>query len=400
MSHIQISLLGGSSQTDKNKRYREACYKFGNGSEEQTEYFSFALCRHLQPDRLVILGTSGSMWDVLLESLHLANANETLFYELIDSAAADAVTQAQLDKLAPLVHATVNADVRLYLIPYGRTAEEQIEILRVMAADVTQDSNVSLDVTHGLRHLPMLTQMSALYLRKARNVAIHGIYYGALDMTQNGVTPVMDLSGLLEIADWVGALHTFDKDQDYGVFSDLLNSSHGHDAELLSEAAYFERSSRPQEARGKLRKFRKLLDERPLNGVAGLFADTLRERTAWVQEENLYRRQATLARRYLQTGDYLRATVMGFEAFLTLQVQRQKLGDAENHTVREQAKQAYESSKRNHSDYGSYRTLRDLRNALAHGSRSNRKIVQAALNSADTLAATLEQLFAALLVSK
>lgn len=397
MSHVQVSLLGGSSQLDPSKRYRPARYDFGSGPGEPSEFFAAALLRHVRPDRLVILGTSGSMWDVLLESLEPSENHHDLLLELIDAAAADRVTQAQLDALAPRLEAILAAEVRLRLIPYGRNPAEQLDILQRIAADIDPEDTVSLDVTHGLRHLPMLAQMSALYLRKARRVTIRGIYYGALDMTRDNVTPVMDLKGLLEIADWVGALHTFDKDGDYGVFQPLLTASMGDDAALLNEAAFFERTNRPGDARGRLRRFRTRLAETSLAGIARLFEGTLRSRTDWVEGQQLYQRQALLARQYLDTDDYLRATMIGFEAFITRQVAIQGLNNPDSHTERDRAKKHYEERRPCPDDWRAYQQLRNLRNSLAHGDRNVRGEAQRDLSDPQRLKASLTRLFDQLL---
>lgn len=397
MSHVQLSLLGGSSQLDPNKRYRTARYDFGAGPVPPTEFFAAALLNQIRPDRLIILGTTGSMWDVLLESLIPGDEHHDLLLELIDAAAQDQITQGQLDTLAPYLASVLATEVRLRLIPYGRTPAEQTAILQRMTQDIAPGDMVSLDVTHGLRHLPMLAQMSALYLRKTHGVTIRGIYYGALDMTRDGVTPVMDLSGLLEIADWVGALHTFDKDSDYSVFQPLLSDQMGEATALLDEAAFFERTNRPGDARGRLRRFRNALAQNPLEGIAGLFESTLRMRTDWVEGEQLYQRQSILARHYLAHGDYLRAAVMGFEAFITRQTRLQGLNNPDRYDIRDQAKQTYEARRPRPRDWNAYQHLRSLRNRLAHGDRSVSGEVQRDLSEPARLAASLQRLFDELL---
>ncbi len=244
----------------------------------------------------------------------------------------------------------------------------------------------------------MLALLSAMHLRVVREAHIKGIYYGAFD-SDTGLAQVFELSGLLDIADWLEALHTFDKDSDYGVFAPLLTPSLGHNADLIREAAFFERTSRPQDARGKLREFRRYLHEIPSQEVASLFTDTLYERTAWVEEQNHYRRQAALARNYLTSGDHLRAVIMGFEAFITRQVvQDPKLRDPQNHSIRDRAKNNYETYGRsNLLEYKAYLQLRDLRNALAHGDRARFAEAQATLSSSAQLASVLENLFNILL---
>ena len=83
--------------------------------------------------------------------------------------------------------------------------------------------NLSLDVTHGFRHLPMLALVAARYLARVVSVKVEELYYGALEMTTpDGETPVLRLGGLLAMLDWVEALAPYDKDGDSGVFAPLL----------------------------------------------------------------------------------------------------------------------------------------------------------------------------------
>lgn len=64
-------------------------------------------------------------------------------------------------------------------------------------------------------------------------------------MTRDAVTPVMNLRGLLDIADWTGAVQSFDKDGDYSVFAPLIREQLPAAAGLLKESAFYERTTRP-----------------------------------------------------------------------------------------------------------------------------------------------------------
>jgi hypothetical protein len=232
-------------------------------------------------------------------------------------------------------------------------------------------------------------------------VDIQGIYYGALDMTQDGLTPVMNLSGLLRIADWVGALHTFDKDGDYGVFADLIRGQLPRIAELLQESAFYERTTRPGQARSKLRDLAIALERQSLTDIVALFAPSLQARLSWHREERLYLRQQALARLYLEHDDFLRAALFGFEAFITRLMQQQGMTNPDNWTQREETKKCYEESNKSvyprREEYARYCLLRDLRNHLAHGNASPQAEIQSALANADQLKAFLGELLVRLL---
>jgi CRISPR-associated Csx2 family protein len=400
VTHTLISFLGRGNP-DRGKRYRQATYEFGAGQRQTTEFFGLGLTRWIGPDRLLILGTTGSMWDVLLFSLGLGQQHDEALLALTESADDDRTTQEELDRLTSVVSERLGLPVTLRLIPYGRDTDEQVGILQRMASDIAEGDAVTLDVTHGLRHLPMLAQMSALYLRRVKNVEIRGLYYGALDMTHDGLTPVMNLRGLLDIADWTGAVQSFDKDGDYGVFASLMQAQSPAAASLLRESAFYERTTRPGQARGKLRELAVVLDRHPLAGIGALFAPTLRNRLSWHEEDRLYLRQQALARLYLEHDDFLRAALLGFEAFITRLMQQQGMTNPDNWTQRETVKKVYEARNKTihprSDEYQRYCLLRDLRNHLAHGNASPQAEIQKALASAEQLRDFLDDLLERLL---
>lgn len=400
MTHTLISFLGRGNP-DRGKRYRQATYEFATGQRQTTEFFGLGLTRQIRPDRLLILGTTGSMWDVLLFSLGLDQEHDDALLALTESADANQTTQEELDRLTSVVSERLGLPVALRLIPYGWNTDEQAGILQRMAADIAEGDMVTLDVTHGLRHLPMLAQMSALYLRRVKKVEICGLYYGALDMTRDGLTPVMNLRGLLDIADWTGAVQSFDKDGDYGVFAPLIREQSPTAANLLKESAFYERTTRPGQARNRLRELAVLLDQQPLTGIGALFTPTLQARLVWCREERLYQRQQALARLYLEHNDFLRAALLGFEAFITRLMQQQGMSNFDHWTQREAVKKAYETrhkTLRPRSDeYQRYCLLRDLRNHLAHGNAPPQVEIQKVLASTEQLYSLLDDLLNRLL---
>ncbi|MEI6706055.1 MAG: TIGR02221 family CRISPR-associated protein [Methylococcales bacterium] len=385
MAHILISFLG---KAQKGGQYRQANYVFDDCSHKTARFFSFALKQHIQPDRLVMLGTSGSMWDVLCADDH------EQWTELSEAVETDSVTQTQLDTFAIPASLALQVDCQLKRIPYGDNLTEQVEILQIMAAAIQAGDTVSLDLTHGLRHLPMLGLLSAMYLQTARAVTINGIYYGALDRTKDDLTPVMQLNGLLSIAEWLHALDGFNKTGNLAPFSTLLQQDGmaQETAKCLEDAAFFENTLNIPNARAPLKKFT-AATQNGLTGIGALFEDSLKERIAWHKEDNLYLRQRSNACFYLQQGDYLRAAALGYEAFITCRVQQDKTVpklDPQNYEHRQQIK---DSLKKNND----YKLLNNLRNALAHGTRSDIAEVQRALSSKDRLDAELSRLFKSLL---
>ena len=394
MSHTLISFLGKSLRTDGH--YRTATYDFGEGGTQKSSFFSLGLKEVIKPDKLIILGTSGSMWDVLCGEFSQDGNDLEALMAAVDT---NTVTQVLLDTYQVLISEHLAVDCQLRLISYGDSADGQVQILQAMAKDVKQGEQVSLDLTHGLRHLPMLGLLSAMYLQIAKKVTIEGIYYGAFDLIPksdiNQFAPVLRLDGLLKIADWINALQGLDKTGDIAPFSELLQREglNSETAGLLKKAAFFENNLNITQARGPLRKFKDETKSKGLPGIASLFEESLKERISWVEQDNIYLRQREKALFYLQQGDYVRASSLGYEALITRHLrQQQPNADIENYDLRAQIK-----GRLNADGDSDYKLLRDIRNSLAHASRSSKGDVTTVMSSEDDLVKTLNRLFSSLI---
>jgi CRISPR-associated protein, TM1812 family len=272
MDTTLITILGRTPK-DANG-YRPTRYTFSDQSRtEPLAFFGWALQQQIHPQRMVVLGTEGSMWDHLFEGdidFEQDNPDERL--ALIEATEKKQVTQEQLDRLTPYLEARIGCEVNLALIPYARDEVEQVELLRRIATHVPQEGSVHLDITHGFRHLPMLILLAALYLRIARKALIEKIWYAAYDPdTQQA--PVLDLSGLLQIADGLQALSSFDKDGDYGVFVPMLRQAGLPDETVtaLQKAAYYENILNVTESTGQLRRAREGLESTSLQPEAEFY---------------------------------------------------------------------------------------------------------------------------------
>ena len=314
MAQTLITFLGRTPRGEYG--YRKTRYDFGDGDlTEPVAFFGWPLARRLAPDRIVILGTAGSMWDHLFEGdFDFGDRAEDERLALAEKVDRQQVDAADLTRLEPLLAGHLGCEVRLRLIPYCRDEREQVELLGILAHNVQPGDEVELDITHGFRHLPMLGLVSALHLRKVANARIGHIWYGAYD-PNTGKAPVHDLAGPLKITDWLDGLSVYQRTGDYGVFAEVIGGEIGA---LLAEASFLESVKRIGQARSRLREVLKRLDSAAGDPALQLFRDELRRRIGWAEHENYYLRQRELAYEYLQRGRYLDAILTGWEAFTTL----------------------------------------------------------------------------------
>lgn len=385
----------GRGRDDPKTGYRRARYRFPDGSVRETAFFGRALADHLAPDRLVVLGTSGSMWGVFVENLAAEGEEEEARLQLLEAESSAAVEQPLLDRLAPLMSRAAGRTVVPRLIPYGKDETEQRAILEAIAEAVPK-GEVSFDLTHAFRHLGFLGLSSAFVLERVGKLEVKGLWYGALDMTEEGVTPVLRLDGLMAIQRWVDALDRYDASGDYGVFARLLEEDRvpADKARCLDEAAFHERTFNIADARRKLLTFLQVLDA-PLPGPSGLFKKKLAERLCWARGDEPHENQRKLAYVYLNRRDYVRAAVLAWEAILTRECIASKLNphDYGEDGDRAQAEANLRASLQQQGIRWAdspHRRLKDLRNALAHGSPPRSLELRKALSNQEELHRVLE----------
>lgn len=247
-----ISLIG-KSKADPQTGYRKAHYGFEPGFSRTASFFGLALLDYAKPERLILAGTAGtagSMWDVFFEHQH---TDDETALALMDAVEKEAVTAQMLAIHEQRLSEKLGIPVQCLLISYARDEAEQTTILTDLADHLEPGEKIILDVTHGFRHLPMLALVAARYLARVRGVQVQEVYYGALEMTDpvTRQTPVLRLSAMLHMLDWVDALAVYEHSGNYGVFAPLLQQD-GMPAEranLLAQAAYFERSGNPVQAK-------------------------------------------------------------------------------------------------------------------------------------------------------
>ena len=371
-SNTLVTFLG-KGREDKRRGYRSATYRFPDGTVQETPLFGFALAAYLEVDTLVILGTSGSQWGVLVENLVGEGREEDKILQLMEAEVASEVDQTMLDDVANLMSDVAGRGVLPRLIPFGKDADEQYRILETVANSVPS-GRVSFDVTHGFRHLGMVGFQAAFMLERARNLQVDRLWYGALDMTEGGITPVLRLDGLIRAQRWVAALERFDATGDYGVFAPLLaeDGMARRKTDHLKRAAFHERNFNLKDAADSLRRFLPALAHN-LSGASGLFQGRLSERLAWIEEPALAAQQRKLAFQYLNRGDFVRAAVLGWEAYITFECTTHgrdpnDFTDKGRKGMVEELHKFFDAGMYPDWKRDAYRKLNAIRNALAHSS--------------------------------
>lgn len=399
MSRILITTLGKGQPPKDNRKavhgnYQTAQYRFEDGApSEPTQFFGLALYRHLvatgwTPDKIVVLGTSTSMWDAWLESapelLEQADFADRL-YDL-QKPGNNGVGKDDLIQLSKILrnHYQVTFDCRL--IPHGWDKNEQLKILSVLNDAIENQDEVILDVTHGFRHLPMLEMLSSFLLKHASEAKTVGIYYGALEMSREtgGIAPVIRLDALSILSQWVEAVAVLE--QTGNVLP--LARCPGLAQQIRDELPRYQFVREMNDIVLTVKKAKSIADKlrslNETNTVLGLFRERLLQMFDWEKYGARHsEKQLHMAEEAFQNGSFFRSVILLFETVITAQLERTNAAEAElsSYTAREKAKDLFDWNLSSYDDREYWTELKGFRNALAHRTEpENEKIAKKFIN--------------------
>jgi CRISPR-associated Csx2 family protein len=384
MSTVLIGFLGrGPSVSADGKRrpYRRGKYQFADWTSDQVSFFLKAALKWLRternqpPDRFVVLGTTGSMWDELLGALcggrdPLDDKRiEDLWVQLAELVDRRRVTADRLPGVECELSQSLGVEVRAELIPEARTAEQQAQILAALQRHVQQGDRVYLDVTHGFRHQPMLGLGAAVLLSQLRGAQIKDILYGADDMRAepDAPAPVVSLRWLLDLFAWADTTRQLLVG---GTIRSLPRVIHDPELEKhLSDTAFFLATNQVHPAGEKARQCLDCLDRSGPDPILDLTRDAIhRALTVMAGSHRDARGILALARAALREHDYVRTAIFLHEAART-----------------------YEKTSRTELDADRIREIDQLRHAQVHARRGRNPlpVVANALRSRRQMEKTL-----------
>lgn len=106
-----------------------------------------------------------------------------------------------------------------------QTPESHFEILEAITSVIHPEDDLILDITHSFRSIPMVALTAAFFLKASQKVNTLRIFYGAFEPGKD-TTPIHELTGLLDIMQWVNAAQVFQRFGDGSEFAALLKEQH------------------------------------------------------------------------------------------------------------------------------------------------------------------------------
>ena len=356
MANVLITTLGRGFRADGG--YRKAIYKMPDGTTSHaTPFIGMALVEMLPHiDRLVVLGTPGSIWDAWWQCDEvLLEHHEDLFERISSNVGKEVKDESGLRELAGVLGASIKKSVECIYISESFDTPSQLGILSVISSIANKNDCVFIDVTHGFRHLPMLELLSAFLNRGKFHVC--SIFYGAYEKTEEGITPVIDLAGLMNLQEWIEAMAVL-RETGSVVPLSRIPSMERFRADL-EQYQFFVQMNNVGNARGCSNRIRGLINSGMLPPEGELFKENLLSIFDWGADQDYAKRQLAQAKTALKTGDYLRAIILLNEATISACV------DKSDQVLNVEARRVAED-KLYRKGERTWHLLRRLRNSTAH----------------------------------
>jgi len=378
-------------------KYPEATYFLADdpGEEKTTPFVAEALAGLTEKDfdRIHVFGTSDAMWDVLLEHAGFDFDEETIDYLVsLEEERPDGLPLPLQKTISQAVGEHLGVPVEPHLIPVGTSTDEYWEILQRLARLDLSEGRVSVDITHSLRSHPVFLLLALSYFRAIREgLTLGSVYYGAYVLADDyfdGKSPIFDLRPMVELLDWVDAAQAFDRYGDATPLAGLLRDSDADLEDLAKRSEYVSRVlqlntlSKVEANTGKLIKhLENLPDDSPL--PLQLIAPRLRRLPDKLQNRPAWETTLITAREHWDSYRAAPAVLAAWEAVIERLAAAYGIGSVEHgdHVLLKRLatdKSAWSVGPSALSTfYRRAQTLKDYRNAIAHGRQGQRDDVEA-----------------------
>lgn len=223
MAKVLISFLGtGPDNKDKGRaerQYRPATYRIEDTDYKDTSFVAEAIASHYKVDKIILIGTTKSMWERVYEVFCTKQGieiNEDYWMELTSFCdnASHKTSLSDFPKKEKLEDVIGNGS-KIIPIHYGLDEQElnaNAAYILGIEGCLNKGDELIVDITHGFRSLPLYIMNLLVYLQNVslKQVKISHILYGMLDITREiGYTPVIELNGLLAQNEWITGAYSF-----------------------------------------------------------------------------------------------------------------------------------------------------------------------------------------------
>jgi CRISPR-associated Csx2 family protein len=382
--------------------YARAVYKFPAENdfparESETTIFGSALLKRLQEmgravSRWLIMGTQQSVWNDLIEMF--PDEQQTNLFDIwnkVDDAIngkANLLTQELLnDWQSALAQEMGGVEVLCRLVGTATKPDSQKKIFESLLETIANGSEVVFDVTHGLRNQPIITSFALMYLRWLRGIRNVEFYYGAFELQGE----VVKLDFCQEILEATEAVAIFAQTGNVYRIGEQISLSETFQQNLrtltFADEMFRLKPGIAQKVKNELRSGEAALKNDPLKRS---LADQLKESLQWSGEHRYARRLKEKAIKEFRHQQYFKAVASLWEAVLIAGCQKFSL-NPQTQSNRTEAKEKLYGWFQGKPELADLKNLAHLRNAILHGSDSDNRAVQKAVEQVEAFKTLFER---------
>ena len=238
MAKILITALGsGTYNKEKNeKEYRPATYYVEEGHPlEKTELIASAIDEQWKMDKIIFIGTTGSMWSNVYK-FYCENKGITMndeYYDKLKNTELSANKDTPIENLEiEKFNATFDKKIKGIVIKYGVDNKENLENFHSIIEiekEIEDGDEIFIDVTHSFRSMSFWLFLIMTYLRDVsnKNIDIKNITYGMFEApNEKKETPIVSLNLFVDILKWFkGASELKNYGNSYSILDELEKNS-------------------------------------------------------------------------------------------------------------------------------------------------------------------------------
>ncbi|SNZ11856.1 TIGR02221 family CRISPR-associated protein [Hydrogenobacter hydrogenophilus] len=353
--HLLVSFIGKATKSkEEGTGYQKITYRFEDGSTYESSFFTVAIHRYLrerqniEPD-LLIVGTSGSTWGELFQ----LSESEQVFE--IASSLEKGFDHEKLKRLEDILSEDLGVRVRLLSVEDNppRVLEIAKEVFNILStADYKE---VFLDITHSYRYMPYSVLSAFMIYKNLRDFRLR-IFYGFLEYgRREDPKPAYELTDISHLLDISNAVSLITSTGDFRAYYDKLGAGD------VAKRAYYkiETNQQPRTELKELMKFKPPEQYDTLHKEINRLISEL-------DRDYLDERMVSRAKFFADRGQYLKAIVLLYEAFIVLACRKQNRQDCNKYKTREEIRDQLRNNEK-------FEFLSHLRNVIVHGSQPEGK---------------------------
>lgn len=234
MAKILITALGSGTynKEKKEKEYKPATYYVEEGNPlEKTEFIASAIHEQWKMDKIIFIGTTGSMWSNVYK-FYCKNKSITMddyYYNKLKNTELSANKDTLIENLEiEKFNATFHGKIKGIVIKYGVDDKENLENFHSIIEiekEIENGDEIFIDITHSFRSMSFWLFLIMTYLKDVsnKNIDIKNITYGMFEApNEKKETPIVSLNLFVDILKWFkGASELKNYGNSYSILEEL-----------------------------------------------------------------------------------------------------------------------------------------------------------------------------------